>query len=90
VCGVIKPSFERWHNRLGHPFFSIVQRVIKDFDLPYLAQKIKDYVCDACQRAKSHQLPYPKSISISKQPLELVFSDVWGPPLNLLAVISTI
>jgi histone deacetylase 1/2 len=36
-------------------------------------------VCDACQRAKSHQLPYPKSTSISNHPLELVFSDVWGP-----------
>jgi histone deacetylase 1/2 len=29
--------------------------------------------------AKSHQLPYPKSTSVSTSPLELVFSDVWGP-----------
>jgi len=29
--------------------------------------------------AKSHQLPYPKSTSISSAPLQLVFSDVWGP-----------
>ena len=28
---------------------------------------------------KSHQLPYPKSTSVSRAPLELVFSDVWGP-----------
>ena len=28
---------------------------------------------------KSHQLPYPKSTSISSAPLQLVFSDVWGP-----------
>jgi hypothetical protein len=27
-------------------------------------------VCDACQRAKSHQLSYPKSSSISKFPLD--------------------
>jgi len=26
-----------------------------------------------------HQLPYPKSTSVSTSPLELVFSDVWGP-----------
>jgi hypothetical protein len=25
-----------------------------------------------------HQLPYPKSFSVSKSPLELIFSDVWG------------
>jgi histone deacetylase 1/2 len=36
-------------------------------------------VCDACQQAKSHQLPYPKSTSESQFPLDLVFSDVWGP-----------
>jgi hypothetical protein len=34
-------------------------------------------VCDACQRAKSHHLPYPKSTSVSNHPLELIFSDVW-------------
>jgi hypothetical protein len=36
-------------------------------------------MCDACQQAKSHQLPYPKSFSESKFLLEFVFSDVWGP-----------
>jgi histone deacetylase 1/2 len=35
-------------------------------------------VCDSCLRAKSHQLPYPKSTSVSNKPLELIFSDVWG------------
>jgi hypothetical protein len=35
-------------------------------------------VCDACQRGKSHQLPHPISTSVSTQPLELIFSDVWG------------
>ncbi|WVZ53456.1 hypothetical protein U9M48_004396 [Paspalum notatum var. saurae] len=39
----------------------------------------KNSVCDACQQAKSHQLPYHKSTSISSHPLELIFSDVWGP-----------
>jgi histone deacetylase 1/2 len=29
--------------------------------------------------AKVHQLPYPKSSSQSSFPLELIFSDVWGP-----------
>lgn len=36
-------------------------------------------ICDACQRGKSHQLPYPKSTSLSSSPFELIFSDVWGP-----------
>jgi hypothetical protein len=36
-------------------------------------------VCDSCQKAKSHQLPYPISTSVSTVPLEQIFSDVWGP-----------
>ncbi len=36
-------------------------------------------MCDACQKAKSHQLPYSISSSISSHPLELIYSDVWGP-----------
>jgi hypothetical protein len=36
-------------------------------------------VCDAYQKAKSCQLPYPRSSSVSSTPLELVFLDVWGP-----------
>jgi len=31
------------------------------------------------KKAKSHQLPYPQSDSVSSFPLQLVFSDVWGP-----------
>jgi histone deacetylase 1/2 len=38
-------------------------------------------VCDACQRAKSHQLPYNRSTRVSSFPLELVHSDVWGPAI---------
>jgi hypothetical protein len=38
----------------------------------------KESVCDACQKAKSHELPYSKSLSTSSYPLELVHFDVWG------------
>jgi hypothetical protein len=77
ACGVIKPSVDRWHSRLGHPSLPIVRRVIRDFNLPCLASEINDSICGAYQQAKSHQLPYPTSTNVSKFPLELVFSDVW-------------
>lgn len=80
-----KPSFDRWHNRLGHPAAPIVQRVISSFNLPCHAESNKQVVCDACQQAKSHQLPYPKSSHVSSHPLELVFSDVWGPAPNSIS-----
>jgi hypothetical protein len=39
-------------------------------------------MCDACQMAKSHQLPYSKHSTVSSHPLELIFIDVWGPAPN--------
>jgi hypothetical protein len=76
--GVVKPTFSRWHSRLGHPSSPIVSRVVASNNLPCSFESNKGSVCDACQKGKSHQLPYPKSSSTSSYPLELVYSDVWG------------
>ena len=75
----VAPSFRRWHSRLGHPSTPIVAKVISQNKLPCLSESREESVCDACQKAKSHQLPYSKSFSVSEHPLDLVFSDVWGP-----------
>jgi hypothetical protein len=72
------PSFTRWHSRLGHLSTLIVSRVTKSNKLPCLDESKAESVCDACQQAKSHQLPYNKSFSVSRHPLELIHSDVWG------------
>lgn len=64
-----KPALSRWHSRLGHPSFPIAQRVISNFNLPCSREVNKDYVCDACQQGKSHQLPYTSSSSRSSFPL---------------------
>jgi hypothetical protein len=88
ACGVFKASIDRCHNCLDHPLFSIVQRVVSKFNLPCLAHEIKDSVCNACQQAKSHHLPYPKSTSVSNHPLELVFSNVSGPAPESAVVIN--
>ena len=75
----IKPSSSKWHSRLGHPSSIIVKRVLSENKLPHSHEVSIESVCDPCQQAKSHQLPYPVSTSISTAPLQLVFSDVWGP-----------
>ena len=36
-------------------------------------------VCDTCQQGKSHLLPFVSSTREVKNPLEIVFYDVWGP-----------
>jgi hypothetical protein len=76
---VTKISSSRWHSRLGHPSFSTVQPVPMSNKISSLDDSSIDSVCDSCQRAKSHQLSYPTCSSASNFPLELIFSDVWGP-----------
>jgi hypothetical protein len=78
IAGMMKPSMELWHNRLGHPSFNTVDYVVKNNELPFVQETSSGLVCDACQKAKSHQLLYKRSDSTSSHPLELVFSDVWG------------
>lgn len=76
---VVKPSAARWHHRLGHPSFAVVNRVISQNNLPIIPDSSQASVCDACQQGKCHQLPFQKSTSISAGPLDLIYSDVWGP-----------
>ena len=68
VLGVTKLSSTRWHNRLGHPSFTIVQRVLRKNKLPFVGEHSLETVCDSCQRAKSHRLPYPISTRVSTRP----------------------
>uniref|UniRef100_A0A0A9A915 GAG-pre-integrase domain-containing protein n=1 Tax=Arundo donax TaxID=35708 RepID=A0A0A9A915_ARUDO len=66
-------SSSRWRSQLGQPSSFILKQVVSRNNLPCLDESIEESVCDACQQAKSHQLPYPKSFSTSKFSLELVF-----------------
>jgi histone deacetylase 1/2 len=77
--GGTKLPSPRWHSCLGHPSLPVVQEVLSKNKLPFISDQNKETICDACQQGKSHQLPYPKSTSVSNNPLDLVFSDVWGP-----------
>ena len=79
ALGAVKPSTSLWHSRLGHASTRVVQQVFSRHKLPSFHDSKNNVVCDACQLGKSHQLPYPKSTSTSSSPLDLIFSDVWGP-----------
>jgi hypothetical protein len=79
VFVVTKPTFDRWHHQLGHASSPIDQKVLSQNNLSSVKEKSIESVCDVCQQAKSHQLPIPKSSSVSQAPLELAFTYVWGP-----------
>jgi hypothetical protein len=77
-----RTSTDHWHKRLGHPALRTVHKVLSMFQLPVINNKASS-PCTACPQAKGHQLPFPVSISTICQPLDLVYSDVWGPSPTL-------
>ena len=77
---VAKLSSSQWHRRLGHPYSTVVNRVIHDYGLSFVSDH-NNSVCDACQMGKTHQLPFYASNNVGSSPLELIHSDVWGPAL---------
>ena len=82
VFSTTTPSQDLWHRCLGHPAAPVVRHIIQSNNLlcPKVSNKMP--VCDACQQAKSHQLPYTHSHEISASSLELIYSDVWGPAIT--------
>jgi hypothetical protein len=68
----------QWHVRLGHPSNQIIQS-IRHLNNILFPSECSLSVCNVCQLAKSHQLSYTSSLHRSIAPLELIFSDVWGP-----------
>ena len=67
-----------WHRRLGHASTPVINKVLST--LPFPVEKNKTHhVCPECQMAKSHALPFKTSTYVSSNPLDLIFTDVWGP-----------
>lgn len=77
VSSSVKVSSSQWHQRFGHPTPAIFKSILHSNKLDYLSSESS--VCDVCQRAKSHQLPYTSLSRVTSTPLELVHTDVWGP-----------
>jgi hypothetical protein len=65
IAGVMKPLMELWHSRLGHPSYNTIDYVLKNSELPFVERESSESVCDACQKAKSYQLPYKRSNNVS-------------------------
>ncbi|KAK0580290.1 hypothetical protein LWI29_000376 [Acer saccharum] len=68
-----------WHCRLGHPSAQVLQKIIQQQSLPVVKSGSSFPSCSACLCNKSHRLPFGKSTLTSNKPLEILFTDVWGP-----------
>jgi hypothetical protein len=71
-------SIDQWHNRLGHPATPLVRRILSKHRLPVVSNK-SALLCPACQQGKLHKLHFGASLSVSKDSLDLLYLDVWGP-----------
>jgi hypothetical protein len=73
-----RTSPHSWHHRLGHPALRTVNFVLSKFQLPVLSNKASSVPCTVCPQAKGHQLLFSVSKTYICNPLDLIYSDVWG------------
>ena len=70
-----RTSPNQCHSCLRHPTFRVV---LSRFSLPFSSNKTVN-PCSACFSSKSKQLPSALSCTQINFPLELIFTDEWGP-----------
>lgn len=68
---------QQWHARLGHPSFHVLQFVLNKFKIRCSNSGLS--FCDSCKVGELHLLPFANCKIIAKKPLELLYSDSWGP-----------
>ena len=65
-----------WHNRLGHPNFSYLQKL---FLTLFKNKVINSFRYETCQFAKHTKVPYPIQSYKPSKPFSLIHNDIWGP-----------
>ena len=72
-----------WHFRLGHPANDVVNRVVRDNNLPLLLpNSVSDsnfntsILCESCQWGKSKKQSLSASNRVSLSPLKLIHTDI--------------
>jgi hypothetical protein len=71
----------QWHARFGQPSVQVVGSILSLHHLSCREETRLSTVCNACELAKSHQLPYYSSTFHATSPLELIYYDVSGPAI---------
>jgi hypothetical protein len=81
-----RPTLDLWYQRLGHLGIYTLRQVLSHNSLLVSPMNKHASVCNACQMAKSFQLPFCDSINTTFTPLELIHTDVWGPAIQSSSV----
>ncbi|KAF8377299.1 hypothetical protein HHK36_030674 [Tetracentron sinense] len=73
-----RTAADGWHKRLGHPSSKIVQHLIRTFSLP-INKNGHSSLCVSCSQNKAHRQMFQSHGLNSTAPLQLIYTDVWGP-----------
>ena len=71
-------SADVWHRRLGHPSSRILRLLVSNKKLSCTSKQFH-FNCQACPLGKSTRLSLGPTGHKTSAPLELIYSDVWGP-----------
>lgn len=71
-----KPTLQTWHYRLGHVCERTTRKLLANNGL---SASNEFSICKSCILSKHHRLPYNSRYLQSKLPLDLLYTDVWGP-----------
>jgi hypothetical protein len=74
-------SSRTWHSRLGHPAPPILNKIKHLAKLPITSSSSPESLCEPCLLAKSKCLPFSASNNVTKEPLEIIHSDLWSSPM---------
>ncbi|KAK9063757.1 hypothetical protein SSX86_017629 [Deinandra increscens subsp. villosa] len=72
-------SLLSWHHKLGHPSIKVFKFLLQSLDIKFNKLSSFNFHCDACLINKSHKIPFGANSFKVTRPLELIYSDVWGP-----------
>lgn len=65
-----------WHHKLGHPSVLILKKIAKCLGLQF---NLSNFHCNSCSINKCHKDLFSVNSFTTTKPLQLIYSDVWGP-----------
>ena len=65
------------HHKLGHPSLQVFKSIVSK--LGFNSKFASNVHCSSCSINKSHKLPFGPNSFVATKPLQLIYSDVWGP-----------
>lgn len=75
---VAPSTLNQWHYRLGHPMLTTVKHILSKCNISFSKNDNLSF-CSSCELGKSHRLPFSSSLTCYNKPLQLIYSDIWGP-----------